>query len=253
MDSLPRLELVSEPTGADGPLGTAVSRAVLAQVATGALPATMRLHRASEVISFGRQDALAPGFARAIRASKALGFTPVLRLAGGRAAAFHDGTLAFALATPEADPRAGVRQRFEQVASCLAAAFRSLGIDAQIGEVPGEYCPGEWSVNARGRVKLAGIGQRLVNGAAHVGGVVVTDDAERIRDVLEPVYAALGLDWDPATAGSVADEAPGATLEDVMAAIRAEFARGFEVVDASINAETLALAERLAPKHAIPL
>ena len=37
-----------------------------------------------------------------------------------------------------------------------------------------------------------GVGQRLVRGAAHVGGVVVVDQGDRIRDVLLPVYDALG-------------------------------------------------------------
>ena len=56
-------------------------------------------------------------------------------------------------------------------------------------------------MNAGGTRKLAGIGQRVIHGGAHVGTVVVVEDAESIRDVLEPVYAALELDWDPATVG----------------------------------------------------
>ena len=90
------------------------------------------------------------------------GFEPVVRLAGGRAAAFHEGTLAFAWATPAERPVAGTRERFERLAGIVAAALRGLGVDARVGEIPGEYCPGAWSVNARGRTKLAGIGQRLI-------------------------------------------------------------------------------------------
>jgi len=36
----------------------------------------------------------------------------------------------------------------------MAAAFRRLGVDARVGEVSGEYCPGAHSVNARGATKL---------------------------------------------------------------------------------------------------
>ena len=88
-------------------------------------------------------------------------------------------------------------------------ALQRLGVDAHVGEVPREYCPGDYSVNARGQTKLAGIGQRLIKGAWHIGGVIVVSESERVRDILVPVYEALGLDWDPATAGAVTDEAPG--------------------------------------------
>ena len=71
----------------------------------------------------------------------------------------------------------------------------SLGVDARVGEVAGEYCPGEFSVNARGAAKLAGIGQRVVVGGAHVGGVIVVRGAGRIREVLTPIYEALEIDW----------------------------------------------------------
>jgi hypothetical protein len=93
-------------------------------------------------------------------------------------------------------------------------------VDARVGEVPGEYCPGGYSVNARGSTKLAGLGQRLIAGGAHVGAVIVVDRADLVREVLGPVYAALGLDWDPAAVGAVSDEAPGTTVADVLDAVR---------------------------------
>ena len=39
-------------------------------------------------------------------------------------------------------------------------------VDARVGEVPGEYCPGSHSVNARGRVKVVGTAQRMVRRVA---------------------------------------------------------------------------------------
>ena len=89
--------------------------------------------------------------------------------------------------------------------------------------MPGEYCPGTYSVNARGRTKLMGVGQRLVARAAHVGGVVVVGESRRIRDILIPVYEALRLTLDPATVGSLADERFGLTWAQAEAAIRDEF------------------------------
>ena len=225
--------------------GTAVSEAILQRVAAGELPPTLRLHRPARELAFSKQDRLAPGFERAVAAARAVGFEPVLRLAGGRAAAFHEGTLALARATPDPHPARNTRARFEEVSAIVTEALRPLGVDARVGQVPGEYCPGAWSVNARGRVKLVGIGQRLIAGGAHVGVVIVVTDSALLRGALEPVYEALELDWDPATAGAVEDEAPGVTLGDVEDAILAELSKRTPVEPSTLDAETLSLAERL--------
>jgi hypothetical protein len=73
-----------------------------------------------------------------------------------------------------------------------------------------------------------------------------------VRDVLVPVYRELGLDWDPATAGSTADEEPAAGWEAVRDALIAEYAALGELEEASLDGETLALARRLAPEHRPP-
>ena len=59
-----------------------------------------------------------------------------------------------------------------------------------------------------------------------------------------PVYAALGLDWDPATTGDVAAEAAGVTWEQVRDALLAEYAREFEIGAGRLDEETLELAAR---------
>ncbi len=241
----------SEESFTDRPArDTAVSRAVLLGVGAGEEPETFRLHRTADLVAFGPHDRVSPGYARAVAAARAHGFGAIERLAGGRAAVFHAGTLAFSWAIPDPDPPAGIRARFAELADLVVAAFRTLGLDARVGEVPGEYCPGEWSVNARGAVKLMGVGQRLVRGAAHVGGVIVVADAARVRDVLVPVYDALGLDWDPATAGSIADElGRPVPLAEVATAVRAELARRREVVDGPLGPAALTRAEALEADH----
>ena len=113
-----------------------------------------------------------------------------------------------------------------------------------MGEVPGEYCPGRWSVNAGGARKLAGIGQRVISGGAHVGTVIVAEDAAAVREVLEPVYAALWLEWDPATVGAV--ERPWASVRE---AVLADYAERFELVEDVVDAETLELARTLVAQH----
>ncbi len=224
----------------DPALDAALSRATLERVAAGELPETLRVARPGRVVAFAKRDALAPGYAEAVEAARSAGFGSVMRLAGGRAAVFHEGTLELAHAVADPDPRPGIHERFEAEASLVSEALRSLGVDARVGEVPGEYCPGRWSVNAVGKRKLAGIGQRVIHGGAHVGTVVVVDDAESIRGVLEPVYAALALDWDPATVGAV--ERPWEAVRD---ALLAAYAARYELVPASLDSETLELARTL--------
>ncbi len=234
-----------DPPGLD----TAVSRAILLRVAAGELGETVRLHVPGRVVAFGRRDVAAPGYPAAVAAAGAAAFQPVERLAGGRAAIFHEGTLAFAWSMPDPNPPQRTRARFAELASVVAAALRAVGVDARVGEVPGEYCPGEWSVNAGGRVKLMGVGQRLARGAAHVGGVIVATGADLVRAALAPVYAALGLDWDPAAVGAVDEEAPGATVESVAAAMVAELGRRHDVGAGGLDDATLALAHRLRIEH----
>lgn len=215
-------------------LDTAFSRALLDLVAAGDAPETFRLYRTGDVLAFSGIDAAQPGFAKAVEAARARGFAPSLRLAGGRAAVFHTGTLAFAWTLPAAEGRDGIHARFEELAELMAAALRRLGVDARIGEVPGEYCPGEHSVSARGERKLMGVGQRVIRGAAHVGGVVVVDGSARVREVLEPVYAAMDFAWSPGTTGSVADEIGPTPLDAVAAAIEAELRARHEVVTGGV-------------------
>lgn len=228
--------------------GTAVSEAILHRVADGELPATLRLHRPPRELAFAKQDRAAPGFTAAVRAAEEAGFAPVVRLAGGRAAIFHEGTLAIAWARPDPRPVARVGERFSEAAEIVAEALRGLGVDARVGEVPGEWCPGAFSVSACGRVKLAGIGQRMIAGAAHVGAVVVAEHGELIREPLIPVYRALDLDWDPRTCGSVADES-GAGLAEVEAALIAALESRYELREGDVDPETLALAAELEERH----
>jgi hypothetical protein len=115
-----------------------------------------------------------------------------------------------------------------------------------VGEVPGEYCPGAYSVNARGRVKLIGTAQRLVRGAALLGASIVVGDGASIRAVLNDVYAALEFDWDASTAGAVDEEVP-VSVDEVRSAVLA----AYDLAPSSPDADTLALARRLEAERAV--
>jgi octanoyl-[GcvH]:protein N-octanoyltransferase len=222
------------------------------RVAARELPETLRIALPGTTVAFAKRDAVAPGYEAAVRVAREQGFEATLRLAGGRAAVFHDGSMEIGHAVPDAEPRRGIHERFRLTADRLARALAQLGVDARVGEVTGEYCPGRYSVNARAAVKLAGIGQRVVGGGSHTGVVLVVEGEDRINEVLRPVYAALGLDWDPAASGSVRAETPGASWKGVSDAIVSEYAREYDLIDDEVDAETLALATELAPEHRVP-
>jgi len=228
---------------------TAVTHALLRRVAAGERPETLRLYVPDDTVVFSILDTRRPGFEEALEAGARLGCGAVIRLAGGHAALFHEQCLAFSWAMPDLRERDGIARRFEAVSEWLARALVRLGVDARVGEVPGEYCPGEHSVNARGRVKLMGVGQRVIRGGAHVGGVIVVRDAARVRSVLGPVYDALGLEWDSATAGAVEDEVPGVGPEQVREAALAELDPSRDWRAAEIDDATRRLADELAAWH----
>jgi octanoyl-[GcvH]:protein N-octanoyltransferase len=246
------LQLIVESELVDPALDAAVSRALMLRVAGGELPDTLRVSRPGPTVAFGKRDVVSEGYAAAVQAARAEGFEATERLAGGRAAVFHEQTLHFGHAVGDAEPRLRVTQRFEETAALVARAFARLGVDARVGEIEGEYCPGEHSVNARGETKLMGLGQRVIKDGAYIGGVVVVAGADRVRDVLLPVYDVLGLEWRPETTGSLADEVPEIGWEDVRAALEAEYAALYELEPVELDAETLALARRLAPEHLSP-
>ncbi|MFP6639017.1 MAG: hypothetical protein VCC04_02140, partial [Myxococcota bacterium] len=111
------------------------------------------------------------------------------------------------------------------------------------------YCPGDYSVNADGRIKLMGVGQRVIQGAAHLGGVIVVRESDRTREVLTPIYEALGLDWDPSTVGAVDDVVAGTTLQDVQRALLDELHEIRTTETTPVAPETYALADELVPWH----
>ncbi len=234
--------------GYAGALDTAVSHSLLRLVAEDGHDASLRLYRPGDMVAFGKRDAVTRGFDAAVAAAGRHGFASVIRLAGGRAAVFHGGTIAFALTIPTQAPREDITGRFRRSSELIARALRGLGVPAQIGEVPGEYCPGEYSINAGGK-KVVGIGQRLINGAAHVGGVIVVDGGQRIADVLDPVYRALGLSWDPWTAGDLVATVPGLRWHEVRDAVVEAFSSIADIRRATMPAAVLDRAATLADLH----
>ncbi|MGO4433889.1 lipoate--protein ligase family protein, partial [Paenarthrobacter sp. RAF9] len=175
-------------------------------------------------------------------ACRELGFEPLVRKAGGRAAAYHEGSLVIDHVEPHPDAIVRAKARFSEFGDLLAGALRSVGVHAAVGEIPGEYCPGEFSVHGEDpdfpahRIKLIGTAQRVVSGGWLFSSVIVVENSQPIRDVLTASYAALGLDWDPATAGAANDLLPHLDVKTVEDAV-IEAYRGYaDVLDGDFPA-----------------
>lgn len=204
---------------------------LLQRVKTGAVGPMLRLYRPAPTVAFGQRDTHLPGFDAAARACRELGFEPLVRKAGGRAAAYHGGTLVIDHLEPDADAIAGAKGRFSFFGELLAQALRDAGVEAAVGEIPGEYCPGEFSVHGQDplaperRLKLIGTAQRVVSGGWLFSSVIIVENSAPIKAVLEASYAALGLDWDPATAGAVNDLVPHLGVDAIEAAVLGAYGR----------------------------
>lgn len=215
---------------------------LLSAARSGALPPTLRIYRPQPTVAFGQRDTHRPGFQEAAAACREQGFVPLVRKAGGRAAAYHRGCLIIDHIEPAADAIAQTKQRFSAFGRLLARALQNVGVDAAVGEIAGEYCAGEFSIHgvpavrnaangrpaehsAAGAVKLVGTAQRVVSGAWLFSSVVVVQDSAPLRTILTSAYGALGLDWNPATAGAAEDLVPGLEVRKVEGAILAAYAQ----------------------------
>ncbi|MPY97976.1 MAG: lipoate--protein ligase family protein [Actinophytocola sp.] len=212
--------------------------------------AVLRVYRPeSRVVAFGRRDTRRPGFPSAVAAARSAGFTPVVRPQGGRAVAYTERSLVVDHIHPHTDTLDGMDARFARYGELWARVLSGFGIDTRVGEVPGEYCPGAYSVNARGVVKLVGTAQRVIKGAWLFSAVAIFDDAELLRPVLADVYRALDLQFDVASVGSIREEASSVSLERLETAILAEYDGHDGLTATTLGAETTHLAQTLIDDH----
>jgi octanoyl-[GcvH]:protein N-octanoyltransferase len=189
----------------------------------------------SPALSVGRLDVRHPRLDEVLALARAAAVTPVRRLAGGHAATLDSGCLCLGWAQPH--PRLEESgARYELVAEAIIDALGTLGVAGSLGESPGEWCPGAWSVHGRSG-KLAGLAQRVISGAAWCEALIVIDAAPELRELARNVHEVLGLEWSVSAQGEIADLLPGAS--DPHAALTA--------------ALTEALRERLGPATRRPL
>lgn len=242
--------LEAEP---DPALDVAVAQALVRLIGERGEGAALRLYRpAGRVVAFGQLDMRRPGFQAAAEAARRGGFTPVIRAPGGRAVAYTEQALVVDHVCASAGSPSGIDDRFGEFGELWAGLLRDLGVDARVGAVPGEYCPGAYSVNARGVVKLVGTAQRVVRGAWLFSAVAIIGDDATLRPVLAEVYRCLGLPFDTTSVGSISAEVPGVSPEIVERALLDAYRSRGALTPSTLRGEVLSRAAQLIDRHRVP-
>ncbi|MET0414943.1 MAG: hypothetical protein ABW022_02835, partial [Actinoplanes sp.] len=156
----------------------------------------LRIYSPAPTAAFSRRDTLRPGYSRAAEVARELGFTPVVRPQGGSLAAYHRASVVIDHIRREAGAAPAPVQRFREFAGRHAAVLTGLGVDARVGAVPGEYCPGEFSINAGGHHKIIGSAQRVTRDGWLFSTIVQVSGAALLRPPLAEASEALGYALD---------------------------------------------------------
>lgn len=239
--------------GEDPAMEIAIAHAMVRRASVAAAGPTLRVYRPSAaVVAFGRRDTRLAGFPKAVSAARSAGFNPVIRPQGGRAVAYSEQALVVDHVSSQPGPPNGLQDRFTAFGELWVGVLRAHGIDAQIGAVPGEYCPGDHSVNARGQVKLVGTAQRVVRNAWLFSAVAIVGDAERLRRVLTEVYGHLDLPFDATSVGSLGLEAPGLSTDRLEGAVIDAYDQRFALSPVDLTDDLLALARTMLNDHVVP-
>jgi octanoyl-[GcvH]:protein N-octanoyltransferase len=168
----------------------------------GSGPGSLRIYRPQPTAAFAPRDTTLPAYDAATDAMRKLGYMPVERRAGGQLAIYDSHALVIDLVAPHEEPRQHVIERFRAFSAAVADALRCFSIDARIGQVAGEYCPGDYSVNAGGAVKLAGIAQRIGRRGYHLGAVISVQPSPDALQAVAVAYGILRFPFAPETFGA---------------------------------------------------
>ena len=224
--------------------GFGLQQAVLEEVAEGSRGATTLLWSSPRYIGATRPETRLPGFPEARRLAKEDGFPVLIRNSGGGAVAANEGSISFSITSPVEDMRRGLYERYTEGAELVVDALETIGVEAEPGEVEGEFCPGAYSIRVGGPegFKVAGLAQRVTRRAARMEALVLVSQTTELRRVLARFYGALGLPFRPR---SVAD-LPGTQVSAVMEALSDVVAERYgEAERAEIGEGTLERARSL--------
>lgn len=237
----------------DPALELAFAHALVRRAGAGDIHEALRVYRPlTPMVVFGRRDARLPGFADAVKLCRSAGFASAIRATGGRPVAYTQEAVVVDHVRRDGRAMEDHEARFLGIGRDVVDLLVSLGVEARLGAVPGEYCPGAHSVNARDTVKLVGTAQRVVRDAWLFSSLIIVDGVDQLRPVLEGVYRALGLPFEPASVGSVRDEVGHVDALTVESALLDLFDDRLRPEPTLSDGKSLGLARQLLDQHRIP-
>jgi lipoate-protein ligase A len=222
--------------------GFGLQQAVLEEVASGERGPAALLWTSPPYVGATRPETRLPGFRTGVRLAGEAGFPVLVRNSGGGAVAANGGSLSFSLTFPVEGLRHGLYERYAEGVELVVAALRRVGVEAEGGEVEGEFCPGAYSVRSGGPggVKHAGLAQRVTRRAARVEALILVSGTDQIREVVGRFYGALGLPFRPGSVGDL-----GASAPRVVEALSEEVVERYGAIGDRIGTETLDRARSL--------
>ena len=230
-----KIQLIKKSYTSTPTIETAISKIILDDASSKNSPEILRFFEPRNLVAFSPRDSGKSGFKNAVNITYENSFDPVLRLSGGKAALFHMGTIGFAWTIPDDNPKANVCERFEEISLRIKESLISIGIDAHVGEIDGEYCPGRYSVNARRKIKLMGVGQRIAKYASHIGGVINVSNSNVTRKILTKIYKELDYEWISSTAGSIEDEIGEITNSEIISILINKFSEYYSLEETTLG------------------
>ena len=206
--------------------GFGLQQVVLEEVASAARGPTALVWTSSRYVGVTRSEMRLRGFQAAVEAAENLGFLVLARNSGGGAVAANEGSISFSLTFAVENLRHGLFERYAEGVELIAAALRQVGVEAEGGEVEGEFCPGAHSVRSGGPrgVKHAGLAQRVTRRAARLEALILVSRTAELVPVLSGFYGALGLPFKPESV----EDLP-ASVPRVIEALVAEVGGRFKV------------------------
>lgn len=184
--------------------------------------AILRFRRPRPTAAFSPQDTTHVDYECVKERARMRGFEPIERGTGGRLTLFDENALGITIIAPHAAPHQFMLKRYELLSAAIAKALQKIGIDARVGELPDEYCPGKYSINAEGRIKLVGVAQRMNQRCLQMGAIVSVNRSDRASNGIAEAYRAMGLSFDPRTYGAVTELLPSIDYTEVKAALLEE-------------------------------
>ena len=221
------MEILTPPRFEDAAVAYGYQRMIFDQVASGRRSPTISISPTVRHVGVTRRDTFRPGFDEAVRASNEEGYPVLVRSSGGGATAAGSGTFGFSIIRSGDEQETGrsIHERYDEAAELVLAAFSRLGVRAEVGEVQGEFCPGDHSIRVGGwrdGSKVVGIAQRLTRRATSVGGIVLVSGEEELERVLALVYGVMNLPFRPGNVGSLQQAGLKAGVPEVIEAFAEE-------------------------------